>query len=315
MRPSTRTMRRVKQKLAAVTVRHRVGAAAGLVVIVIAISALARFDESPINTTSPAPDFSPKTTRSSIIWAVGDGADGSDTARELASMIANDNPDLLIYLGDVYPDGSSGDFADRYEPVYSRLAKRTAPTPGNHDWPDHDRGYDRFWKQIHGRSIPAYYAFDMAGWQLISVNTELEGDAASRQLDWLDTKLANASGDCSLVFMHRPRYSAGKHGDQSDTDELWQAISGRAAIVIAGHDHNMQRLKPIDQTTVFVSGAGGHGLYDAEEDDPRLAFSNDETYGALRLQLTPHRARHAFVAIGGTQLDSGSVRCDPKDLG
>jgi hypothetical protein len=90
---------------------------------------------------------------------------------------------------------------------------------------------------------------------------------------------------------------------------LWNALRGRAAIVLAGHDHNMQRLRPIDGITAFVSGAGGKGHYKLDHGDRRLAFADDSSYGALRLELTPSAARYAFVSDGGRVLDSGSLSC------
>ena len=92
---------------------------------------------------------------------------------------------------------------------------------------------------------------------------------------------------------------------------IWDALRGKAAIVVTGHEHSMQRLRPIDGITSFVSGAGGHGLHDLRRDDPRLAFGDDRTYGALRLRLRRGEARYAYVSSAGRVLDSGALRCRP----
>ena len=70
----------------------------------------------------------------------------------------------------------------------------------------------------------------------------------------------------------------------------------------------MQRFKPIDGITEFVSGAGGAGLYALRADD-RVAFADGREYGALRLVLTPGAADYAFVAADGRVLDHGTIRC------
>jgi hypothetical protein len=131
--------------------------------------------------------------------------------------------------------------------------------------------------------------------------------AGSSQLRWLAREAARP-GTCRLAFMHRPRFSGGRHGDQPDVAPLWNALRGRAALVVAGHDHDMQRLRPIDGITSFVSGAGGHGRYELRP-DARRAFGDDRTYGALRIDLRPGHARLRFVAAGGRVLDSSAVRC------
>ena len=79
--------------------------------------------------------------------------------------------------------------------------------------------------------------------------------------------------------------------------------------MLSAHDHNMQRFEPNDGPGQFVSGAGGHNLYETNDDDDRLAFSNDTDYGALRLELQSGSANYAFVTTDGQELDSGTVRC------
>jgi hypothetical protein len=70
----------------------------------------------------------------------------------------------------------------------------------------------------------------------------------------------------------------------------------------------MERLKPKDGITEFVSGAGGNTLHPGWK-HPQVAFTNNTTFGALRLKLSPGVARFAFVGVDGRTLDSGKVRC------
>jgi hypothetical protein len=246
------------------------------------------------------------------IWAVGDGADGGAPARAVAARIAAGDVDRLLYLGDVYERGSEQDFRTHYATTYGPLAPKTAPTPGNHDWPRHTSGYDPYWQRALKREKTAsWYAFRAAGWTLISLNSETDHDAGSPQERWLRSILTKP-GTCRIAFWHRPRFNAGgHHGDAGDMAPIWNALRGKATIVVAGHEHSMQRLRPIDGITSFVSGAGGHGLYDLRGDDPRLAFGEDGTYGALRLRLRRGEARYAYVSRDGSVLDKGTLRCRP----
>ena len=247
-----------------------------------------------------------------VLWAVGDGADGSETARRLASQIARTRFDRLLYLGDVYERGTASEFRSNYAPSYGRMRAKTWPTPGNHDWPRHAEGYDPYWAQVAGGRPPTWYGETVAGWQVISLNSEAPHTAGSPQGRWLERQLRRP-GTCRLAFWHRPRYSAGLHGYEKDIAPLWDALRGHASIVVNGHDHDMQRLRPIDGITEFVTGAGGRELYNVDESDPRLAFTNDRSFGALRLELRRGVARYAFVALGGRILDSGTITCRPSD--
>jgi len=246
------------------------------------------------------------------IWAVGDGADGGRRAKAVVDRIARGRADRLLYLGDVYERGTADEFRDNYDTTYGRLAAITAPTPGNHDWPRHLTGYDPYWERALGQpAAAAWYAFRAAGWTILSIDSEDAHEPGSPQDRWLRSQLRTA-GTCRIAFWHRPRFNAGTHhGDQPDMAPVWDALRGRAAIVITGHEHGMQRLHPIDGITSFVSGAGGHGRYSLRRNDPRLAFGDDRHDGALRLRLRRGIAAYAFVSAAGAVLDAGAVRCRP----
>ena len=241
------------------------------------------------------------------VWAVGDGPNGKPPSQAVAAMIKKSDPRWLIYLGDVY-----GPYAQRFDETYGRaLARRTLPTPGNHEWPSQRAQYLAYWQDVTGRPQPTYYARKVGGWLLISLNSEEETGPGSPQFRWLRSTLADAgSGTCRLAFWHEPRFSAGQHGDSQAMDPLWDALEGHASVVLSGHDHTMQRLAPEQGITQLVSGAGGRSHYRLDTSDPRMRFGDNSHDGALALRLSPGMARFQFVAVGGEVLDTGLVRCD-----
>lgn len=250
--------------------------------------------------------------RAAVVWAVGDGANGSFDARTVAQLMSAEPYDRMLYLGDVYPDGTQEDFEQNYRSVYGHMDKRTSPTPGNHDWENREEAYDAYWKRRHGREIGPWYSFDLGGWEFLSLNSEEPVEPGSPQHAWLRKELSEP-GDCRIAFWHSPRFSASSehHGDDPEMQPLWDALKGRAVAVLSGHDHDMQRFKPVDGITQFVSGAGGHFKYELD-DDPRLDFDNDTDYGALRLRLRPGVAQHAFVTVAGEEMDQGTLRCSAR---
>lgn len=276
-----------------------------------ALGALALAGRPPAPPSQPVANHAFRSTPGSgpaNVWALGDGADGGPAARALARTVARAHPHRLLYLGDVYPAGSREDFAHGFEPVYGALAARIAPTPGNHEWPAHDVGYDPYWRQVTGAATPPWYAFRAGGWTVLSLNSEAPHAEGSPQVRWLRAQLRGRS-TCRLAFWHRPRYSAGSHGDQSDVAPLWNPLRGHAVLVIAGHSHDLQRMRPRDGLTELVAGAGGHGQSVIDRTYPGLAFGDDQHHGALRLRLRPGRAAAAFVTTGGRVLDRVRVPC------
>src|SRR4051794_34524832 len=172
-----------------------------------------------VDAGSAKASFIPRVAKKrAVIWAVGDGADGSKPARGVARMIARHRVDRFLYLGDVYEYGTAQDFTNHYDPVYGRLKRVTAPTIGNHEWGARATGYNPYWRAVWGTTPPKWYAFSAAGWQILSLNSEAAHTAGSPQLDWLHRRLTKTPqfGNCRIAFWHRPRFSAGTHGDQRD---------------------------------------------------------------------------------------------------
>jgi len=284
-------------------------AAIGLIAAAVAWAFAA--DERARSTAGYGDLLPPVLNGPTIIWAVGDGADGSARASRVAERIegAPRHPFRLLYLGDVYESGTALEYRTNYEPVYGRFKAKTAPTLGNHEFANRDDGYIPYWTRVHGRA-PDYYNFRASGWQLLGLNSEIDARAGSPQVAWLERQLAKEKfGNCRIAFWHRPRYSAGIHGDQSDVAPLWEALRGNARVVLNGHDHNMQRLEPRNGITAFISGAGGHEPHETNQQDPRLAFADDTHPGALRLRLGHENVRWWFVSAGGRTLDRGELLC------
>ena len=246
------------------------------------------------------------------VWAVGDGANEGRDDDVLAARIQREGVDHFLYLGDVYETGTPREFADYYHPSFGRFKSITSPTPGNHEWPNRDEGYDPYWgprvRQPGGGGH--YYSLDVGGWHVVSLNSE-DPDSIPTQRAWLDQDLARYPGTCTIALWHRPRYNAGAHGEAAEMDPLYQALSGRAVAVLTGHDHNYQRFPPFRGVAQFVVGSGGRDHYAVDESDRRLAASNDTAFGALRLELGQTGMRYEFVRSDGARLDSGGLPCQP----
>ena len=137
----------------------------------------------------------PAGTRAAVVWAVGDGADGSRRAKRLARLIAADRPHRFLYLGDVYERGTAREFRRHYDPVYGALARVTAPTPGNHEWGRRTEGYYPYWRRKKGRLQRPWYAFRL----ILSLNSQASHGPRSAQLRWLRAQLREP-GTCRLAF-------------------------------------------------------------------------------------------------------------------
>jgi len=248
----------------------------------------------------------------SVVWAVGDAAVAGDADVPLARLITRSRFDRLLYLGDVYETGTPKEFRENYDPLYGAVASKTSPVVGNHEATLRSTGYEPYWRRKLGRAQPPWYVVRQGSWELIGLDSEADHGPRSEQVRWLRDHLERAPRTtCRIAFVHRPRYSAGTHhGDQPDMAPLWDAMAGNAVAFLSGHEHDLQRLDPIDGMVQFVSGAGGRELYPVDETDDRLAFGDGERFGALRLELRPGSLDYEFVADDGDVLDRGELRCE-----
>lgn len=293
----------------------------------------------PINNNQ----FTPYTGRTSapeqpyVVATTGDGAGSRNEVDDVTDLVIAENPDMFIYLGDVYEKGTYTEFYNWYgtpDRKYGRFRDITNPIIGNHEYEDGEApGYFFYWD-----NVPDYYSYDAGGWHFIALNSNTQFDEeeepgmdiydetepGSKQYEWLVDDLENNNALCTIVYFHHPVLSVGRQGDTPRMNDMWQVMADYGVdIVLTGHDHNYQRWEPLDRDlnpnpqgiTQFVHGAGGHGVQSFARTDDRVAKGFDshdepETLGVLRLELNATGADFSYTNIDGDPaLDSGHIPC------
>jgi len=279
----------------------------------------------PVNQGSftPSTGTTPGNGAPFLVAAAGDGADGGPSAANVTNLIAGINPNLFLYLGDVYEKGSVAEFYNWYGNQgsnFSRFLSITDPTIGNHEYTGSSApGYFDYWN-----NIPNYYSFNAGGWHFISLNSNssrIGVDSSSPQYNWLAQDLAANAQACTIVYYHHPLFNIGPEGPTTAMAPIWALMAQYGvSIVLNGHDHDYQRWVPLDANgnpsstgiTEFVAGGAGHGIQTFITSDSRVAFSDDlnpETFGALTLALNSTGASFSYINTSGKILDSGVVPC------
>jgi 3',5'-cyclic AMP phosphodiesterase CpdA len=94
--------------------------------------------------------------------------------------------------------------------------------------------------------------------QLLALDSTRAGDR--EQGAWLERTLAGSDAAFRVVALHHPPYSAGWHGSSRDVRRAFGPAFVRHGVdvVLAGHEHDYQRSKPINGTVYIVSGAATH---------------------------------------------------------
>jgi hypothetical protein len=287
----------------------------------------------PVNnkTFNPRSGTTPPSGQTFTVAAAGDGADGTTNAGNVTDLIASWNPNLFLYLGDVYDEGTATEFRNWYgtsSTFYGRFRSITNPIIGNHEYATGGvaPGYFDYWD-----NVPKYYSYDASGWHFIALDSNCAlvpvCGVGQAQYQWLQNDLSTHSNICTIAYFHHPVYNIGPEGPATRMNDIWALLAQSGVdIVMAGHDHNYQRWKPLNGSgavsttgiTQFVAGGGGHGTQQFITSDSRLVVGFDSTpnaFGALRLQLNQYGAGYQYINTAGVMLDSGSVPCSgaPSD--
>jgi 3',5'-cyclic AMP phosphodiesterase CpdA len=80
------------------------------------------------------------------------------------------------------------------------------------------------------------------------------------QIRWLEKELKASGSHWKIVFFHHPLYSSGdRHGSDLRLREVLEPlfVDNNVSLVLTGHDHFYERIKPQKGITYFVVGSGG----------------------------------------------------------
>ncbi|MGB3693115.1 MAG: metallophosphoesterase [Spirulinaceae cyanobacterium] len=222
--------------------------------------------------------------------ALGDIGTGDEKQYKVAKIMScyfKLNPFSLVLLaGDnIYRNGEIKKIAATFEKPYHELLQQNVnfyAVLGNHDIRSNNGipqiRYPGF--NMQGR----YYSFTRGPVQFFALNSNPEA-GWSKQLVWLEEKLAESQQPWKVVFGHHQMYSSGKYGVNQELIERLKPLFSRynVQLYINGHEHHYERTQPIKGTTYLTCGAGAK-LRPVGESDwtahavSRLSFAGVEVY-------------------------------------
>jgi acid phosphatase type 7 len=257
-------------------------------------------------------------------WAgAGDIADCTalGPAEETARLLDTIEGTIFTAGDHAYYYGSADDFARCYQPTWGRHKSRTWASPGNHDYAT--PGAADYFTYFGDRAGPAqrgFYSYDLAGWKIFSLNSNIPAGESSDQYRWLEEQLAALPRpSCTAAYWHHPVTSSGPHGDQSVMASIWRLLYRFGTeIVVAGHDHDYERFTKLNAELLpdsvrgirqFIVGTGGAPLYSFVSIKPGSEVRITE-HGVMRFTLRTGSYDWEFLPIRSTsQSDTGTDVC------
>lgn len=257
--------------------------------------------------------------------AFGDYGSDNDPQRRMRDQMERESFQFIVTTGDnAYPEGEYGEFDHHVFRVYDEIFPRVGlfPSLGNHDYLTDDAGpyldlFELPENAARREDRERYYSFDYGNvhFAVLDSNRIARGDEIVEPMaDWLREDLEATDLRWKIVVLHHPAYAATARHNEEESEILRDVFvpifeEYGVNMVLAGHDHNYQRSKPLlggEPTSVedggivyVVTGAGSAADYlchEAEEAE-WLAIA----YCGLRFGL------YTRISVNGEQLSVATI--------
>jgi len=291
--------------------RHR--SATGLALLLILTSTSYRKGEgfaAVATMQSPAAPVPLPNKEGSLKFAVlGDFGTGDRRQYELAAQMAKLHGqfkyELVTLVGDnLYGSERPQDFQKKFEIPYKPLLDagvKFYASLGNHDARE-----QRFYKLFHMEG-KLYYTFTpRPNVRFFALDSSYP---VPEQIRWIEKELAASTEDWKIVFFHHPLYSSGdRHGSDLRLREALEPLflKYNVSIVLNGHDHFYERVKPQKGIAYFVVGSGGQlraGNIDRKSGLTANGFDTDLAFMAA--EIVDNEMYFNVISRLGKTVDSG----------
>ena len=241
---------------------------------------------------------------------IGDTGTGSDQQHELAKIMLRYRQafpfEFVLMMGDnMYGSEKATDYKRKFEDVYRPLLDQKVKfyaALGNHD-ESNQRFYEFF--NMEGQE---YYRFKKGNVSFYALNSNYMD---KKQIDWLKDKLATDTASWKIAFFHHPPYSSGgKHGSDTKLREVVEPLflQHGVNVVLAGHEHFYERIKPQKGIHYFISGSGGKlRKGDIKKGSPLTAKAYDKDMSFMLAEISDEQMHFQVISRTGETIDAGVV--------
>ena len=243
---------------------------------------------------------------------IGDNGDGDREQYEIGQQMLNWHGrfqfPLVLMLGDnIYGSDRPQDFVRKFEAPYKGLLDKGVKfyaSLGNHDSRE-----QRFYK-LYNMDGQLYYSFkapkeDVRFFALESTYVDQD------QLKWLEDELKKSNERWKIAFFHHPLYSSARtHGSQLKLRSVIEPlfIQYNVSLVLNGHDHVYERIKPQNGIHYFVEGSSGKlRAGDLRKGSPLTAFGSDTTRTFVLIEIDGDHLTFNAIDMQGNVIDSGTI--------
>jgi 3',5'-cyclic AMP phosphodiesterase CpdA len=250
----------------------------------------------------------PGSLKFAVIGDSGQPGDGQTAiAKQMTAWRARYPFEFVIMAGDnLYGRERPGDYEKKFSIPYRPLIDAGVEfyaSLGNHD----DDGQTQY--KLFNMNGNKYYSFKPKdGVRFFALDTNY---VDAKQLEWLGKELAASGSDWKIAFFHHPLYSSGEtHGSADAQRELLEPLFVKHGvdIVIAGHEHFYERIKPQKGITYFTLGSSSKLRKGDLRKSGMTASGTDTVYTFMLVEIAGDEMHFQAISDKGVTVDSGTVR-------
>ena len=247
--------------------------------------------------------------------AIGDTGTGGKGQQEVADTMVRywqAYPfEFVLMMGDnMYGGESPKDFEEKFSNVYKPLLDgkvKFYASLGNHDL-SLQANYENF--NMNGKE---YYRFRKGNVAFYALNSTY---VDQKQVKWLQEQLALDTSEWKVCFFHHSPYSSAKsHGSDDELRKVLEPIFVQYGVnmVITGHDHVYERIKPQQGIYYFVSGAGGKlRKGDINKSSPLTDKAYDVDLSFMLFEVVDDQMYFQAISRTGETVDTGVLARQKK---
>jgi predicted phosphodiesterase len=241
---------------------------------------------------------------------IGDTGTGGQAQYQIAALLTEQQKKLhfqsVLMLGDnLYGRKRPKDYGTKFEQPYAQLLKNGVnfyAVLGNHDRPD-----ERFYKPFHMEGRRYYSVSPQPNVRFFALDsTHLDKE----QVDWLEKELARSVEAWKIAFLHHPLYSSGaRHGSNLSVRRAVEPLFVKygVAVVLAGHDHFYERIKPQKGISYFVDGGAAKLRAGNARKSEMMAVAFDRDNSFLLMEIAGDTLNFRAISRTGETVDAGSI--------
>jgi hypothetical protein len=281
-----------------------------MLALAVAVQAIVAGQRPAATKAAPQLETRPAVSKDSVRFlVVGDSGTGDSAQRDVAAQMWKSHAvfpyEFAIMVGDnLYGSERPQDYSKKFEIPFKPILDANIPfyaSLGNHDDPN-----QRFYKPFN-MGGQRFYSFRKKDVQFFALDSNYMDKDQQR---WLEEELSKSNAKWKIPFFHHPIYSSGgRHGSEVDLRAIVEPLFLKygVSVVIAGHEHFYERLKP--QKGIYYFTAGGSAKLRSGDIVvgalTAKGFDSDRSF--LLVEIEGDLMHFQAISRAGRVVDSGTI--------